>query len=266
MGSGCLKVTKYFLFIFNLLFLILGAVILGLGIWVLADKTSFIAILQMSSPNLKTGASILIGVGLVTMLMGFLGCLGAVKEIRCLLGLYISCLLTILITQVAAGLVIYFQKQTLKDELASVVQDLIEDYDPKAEGQKKDLQEVWDYVQKQLSCCGWNGPQDWERNEILLNQSLAKYPCTCSNHSKDAEENKGFCYMPWPVTGNVTSADWPVHEQECTDSVEIWLKDNLGIILGACTGVAVLELLGMVLSIALCKNIHSEDYTKVPKS
>ncbi|XP_068022946.1 CD82 antigen isoform X2 [Melanerpes formicivorus] len=229
MGSGCLKVTKYFLFLFNLLFLILGAVILGLGIWVLADKTSFIAILQMSSPNLKTGASILIGVGLVTMLMGFLGCLGAVKEIRCLLGLYISCLLTILITQVTAGLLIYFQKQT-------------------------------------LSCCGWNGAQDWERNEILLNQSLSKYPCTCSNHSKDAEENKGFCYMPWPVTGNITSADWPVHEQECTDGVEIWLKDNLGIILGACTGVAVIELLGMVLSIALCKNIHSEDYTKVPKS
>ncbi|KFV69317.1 CD82 antigen, partial [Dryobates pubescens] len=242
---------------------ILGAVILGLGIWVLADKTSFIAILQMSSPNLKTGASILIGVGLVTMLMGFLGCLGAVKEIRCLLGLYISCLLTILITQVAAGLVIYFQKQTLKDELASVVQDLIEDYDPKAEGQKKDLQEVWDYVQKQLSCCGWNGPQDWERNEILLNQSLAKYPCTCSNHSKDAEENKGFCYMPLPGTGKEMRF---CSTKECTDSVEIWLKDNLGIILGACTGVAVLELLGMVLSIALCKNIHSEDYTKVPKS
>lgn len=26
------------------------------------------------------------------------------------------------------------------------------------------------------------------------------------------------------------------------------------------------QLLGMILSISLCKNIHSEDYTKVPKS
>lgn len=39
------------------------------------------------SPSLKTGAYILIGVGALTMLMGFLGCLGAVNEIRCLLGL-----------------------------------------------------------------------------------------------------------------------------------------------------------------------------------
>ncbi|KAM6359603.1 CD82 antigen isoform 1-T2 [Alca torda] len=51
MGSGCLKVTKYFLFLFNLLFLILGAVILGFGIWILADKTSFIAVLQGASNN-----------------------------------------------------------------------------------------------------------------------------------------------------------------------------------------------------------------------
>lgn len=42
---------------------------------------------EMSSPSLKTGAYILIGVGALTMLMGFLGCLGAVNEIRCLLGL-----------------------------------------------------------------------------------------------------------------------------------------------------------------------------------
>ncbi|XP_054256247.1 CD82 antigen [Indicator indicator] len=255
--------------VLSLPFQILGAVILGFGIWILADKTSFIAILQMSSANLKTGAGILIGIGFLTMLMGFLGCLGAVKEIRCLLGLYFSCLMIILITQVTAGLVIYFQKQMYSDlssDVSRIVQHWIEDYDPTADGQKKDLQEVWDYVQKQLDCCGWNGAEDWERNEILLNQSLSKYPCTCSNHSKDAEENKGFCFMPEPVNGTATSADWPVHEQGCTDGVEIWLRDNLGIILGVCTGVAVIELVGMILSISLCKNIHSEDYTKVPKS
>uniref|UniRef100_A0A8C3L4H6 CD82 antigen n=1 Tax=Chrysolophus pictus TaxID=9089 RepID=A0A8C3L4H6_CHRPC len=111
MGSGCLKVTKYFLFLFNLLFLILGAVILGFGIWILADKTSFISVLQTSSPSVRTGAYILVGVGSLTMLMGFLGCLGAVNEIRCLLGLYFTCLMVILITQVAAGLVIYFQQE-----------------------------------------------------------------------------------------------------------------------------------------------------------
>lgn len=42
---------------------------------------------ENSSPSVRTGAYILVGVGSLTMLMGFLGCLGAVNEIRCLLGL-----------------------------------------------------------------------------------------------------------------------------------------------------------------------------------
>lgn len=36
------------------------------------------------------GAYVFIGVGAVTMLMGFLGCIGAVNEVRCLLGLVSS--------------------------------------------------------------------------------------------------------------------------------------------------------------------------------
>ncbi|XP_071414726.1 CD82 antigen [Pithys albifrons albifrons] len=265
MGSGCLKVTKYFLFLFNLLFLILGAVILGFGIWILADKTSFIAVLQMSSPSLKTGAYILIGVGALTMLMGFLGCLGAVNEIRCLLGLYFTCLMIILITQVAAGLVIYFQKEMLKEELSHIVKNLIETYNPLNEDERN-LQDAWDYVQIQITCCGWTGAKDWEDNKIIINQSMTQYPCSCSNRSEDLEEGRGFCRLDDPVNGTSTSNDWPVHGQGCMDGVEQWLKDNLGVILGVCTGVAVIELLGMILSISLCKNIHSEDYTKVPKS
>nr|XP_030720478.1 CD82 antigen isoform X2 [Globicephala melas] len=45
MGSACIKVTKYFLFLFNLLFFVLGAVILGFGVWILADRSSFISVL-----------------------------------------------------------------------------------------------------------------------------------------------------------------------------------------------------------------------------
>lgn len=42
---------------------------------------------ETSSNSLNVGAYVFIGVGAVTMLMGFLGCIGAVNEVRCLLGL-----------------------------------------------------------------------------------------------------------------------------------------------------------------------------------
>lgn len=262
MGSNCLKVTKYFLFLFNLLFFILGAVILGFGVWILVDRSSFISVLQTSSESLKVGAYILIGVGAVTMLMGFLGCIGAVNEVRCLLGLYITCLLLILLAQVAAGLLIYFQRDALKAEVSIVVRDLIRDYDP-ADQDKKSIQDAWDYVQEQLTCCGWTGPQNWTENEILLNKSLASYPCSCYNGSADIQSKSGFCDIATNKT--VSVADWPVYTKGCMSNVQNWLQDNLGIILGVCTGVAVIELLGMVLAISLCKNIHKEEYSKVPK-
>uniref|UniRef100_A0A8C7E087 Tetraspanin n=1 Tax=Naja naja TaxID=35670 RepID=A0A8C7E087_NAJNA len=263
MASGCLKVTKYFLFLFNLLFFILGAVILGFGIWILVDKTSFISVLQTSSSTSKVGAYILTGVGALTMLMGFLGCVGAVNEIRCLLGLYFTCLLLILIAQIAAGLLIYFQRNALEAEMSGIVSELIQNYDP-SDDHNGTLENAWDYVQLQLHCCGWTGPETWKNNTVLQEKNQTFYPCSCSNGSFNSLDEVGFCSLGI-ISNSTTVDDWPVKKQGCMKGVQNWLQDNLGIILGVCTGVAVIELLGMVLSICLCKNIHTEDYTKVPK-
>lgn len=42
---------------------------------------------ETSSTSFKVAAYVFISVGALTMLMGFLGCLGAVNEVRCLLGM-----------------------------------------------------------------------------------------------------------------------------------------------------------------------------------
>ncbi|XP_029438046.1 CD82 antigen [Rhinatrema bivittatum] len=255
MATGCMKVTKYFLFLFNLLFFILGALILGFGIWILVDNTSFIAVLQSSSASLKVASYILITVGAITMLMGFLGCVGAVNEIRCLLGLYCACLLLILIAQVTAGVLIYFQRDKLKTELSVVIEDLIENYDY-MDGKNTSTEETWDYVQKQLKCCGWTNFSDWNHNKIISNSSGSLYSCSCNANTSDTN---GFCMKPSNTTVEL------LYTKGCMEGVQSWLQDNIGIILGICVGVAVIEVFGMVLSVCLCRNIHSEEYSKVPK-
>lgn len=265
MGSACIKVTKYFLFLFNLIFFILGAVILGFGVWILADKSSFISVLQTSSSSLRMGAYIFIGVGAVTMLMGFLGCIGAVNEVRCLLGLYFAFLLLILIAQVTAGALFYFNMGKLKQEMGGIVMELIRDYNSSREDS---LQDAWDYVQAQVKCCGWASFYNWTDNTELMSRSEVTYPCSCEKGEEDnsLSMRKGFC----ETAGNRTRSgnkpeDWPVHQEGCMEKVQAWLQENLGIILGVGVGVAVIELLGMVLSICLCRHVHSEDYSKVPK-
>ncbi|XP_027693628.1 CD82 antigen [Vombatus ursinus] len=267
MGSGCIKVTKYFLFLFNLLFFVLGAMMLGFGIWILADRSSFISILQTSS-ILKIGAYIFIGVGAVTMIVGFMGCVGAINEIRCLLGLYFAALLLILVAQVTTGILVYVHSDAVKEEVSTIVSDLISNYDPDNHEQKT-IQDAWDYVQSQVSCCGWTSYLNWTANVNLMNRTEVTYPCSCSNTSSfDINEEdlirNGFCTLSNNTQVNDPDM-WPVYTKGCMERVQKWLQDNLGVILGVSIGVAVIELLGMILSICLCRHVHSEDYSKVPK-
>ncbi|XP_071015233.1 CD82 antigen-like [Oncorhynchus clarkii lewisi] len=256
MGKGCMKAIKYFLFLFNVLFFLFGALIMGFGLWVLLDNESFMVILQESSTALKIASYILIGVGGLSMLMGFLGCLGAIYEIRCLLGLYFTCLLLILIGQVAAGVLLYFQKDLLNKEMSNIVTQILSNYP----GKNRTTEQAWDYIQRTIECCGWSGRMDWHGNAVIVNSSQLLFPCSCQNVSLvegNSSSDSGFC--------EAQSLDWPVYDRGCNSSVESWLFANVGVILGVCLGVAVIELLGMILSIGLCKSVHTEDYTKVPK-
>ncbi|XP_010610811.1 CD82 antigen isoform X1 [Fukomys damarensis] len=265
MGEACIKVTKYFLFLFNLLFFVLGAVILGFGVWILADGSSFINVLQTSYSSLQVGAYVFIGVGAVTMVMGFLGCIGAINEVRCLLGLYFAFLLLILIAQVVAGTLFYFNVGKLKEEMGTVVLDIIRNYNASSQDS---LQEAWDYVQAQVRCCGWVSFYNWTDNAALMNRSEPTYPCSCEDQSDEEASlsaTTGFC-SPQNVTQDGNHPErWPVYREGCREKVQAWLQENLGIILGVCVGVAALELLGMLLSLCLCRHIRSEDYSKVPK-
>uniref|UniRef100_A0A673HR97 Tetraspanin n=2 Tax=Sinocyclocheilus rhinocerous TaxID=307959 RepID=A0A673HR97_9TELE len=255
MGKGCIAATKYFLFLFNLLFFIFGAVIMGFGLWVILDNQSFITVLHESSTTLKVGTYILIGIGSLSMLMGFLGCIGAIYEVRCLLGLYFTCLLLILIAQVTAAVIIYFQRDLLKHEMSTIVNTVLVNYT----GHNKTSEHAWDYLQRTMKCCGWTGPSNWTENLVMKNNSQILYPCSCRNKSISGTDIKetGLC--------QALSPDWPVFTTGCISSVEDWLLRNCGVILGVCVGIAVIELLGMILSMCLCKSVQQEDYTKVPK-
>ncbi|XP_048886320.1 CD82 antigen-like [Brienomyrus brachyistius] len=254
MGKGCITATKYFLFLFNLFFFIFGVVLFGFGLWILLDNQSFITVLQESSSSLKVGSYILVGVGSLSVLMGILGCFGAIYEIRCVLGLYFTCLLVILIAQMTAAVLMYFQRDLLKNEMSIIVNKILVDY----AGGNKTTEQAWDYLQRTIHCCGWTGPGNWTENTLIRNSSRVLYPCSCRNMSLPGVglEEKGLCES--------LSSEWPVYQTGCISSVESWLFNNYGVIIGICAGVAAIEFLGMLLSICLCQSIQQVDYTKVP--
>ncbi|KAG9330260.1 hypothetical protein JZ751_026022 [Albula glossodonta] len=88
MEGDCLSCIKYLMFVFNFFIFLGGSFLLGVGIWVLVDPTGFREIVA-ANPLLFTGAYIILAMGGMLFLLGFLGCCGAIRENKCLL-LFVS--------------------------------------------------------------------------------------------------------------------------------------------------------------------------------
>nr|XP_058937375.1 tetraspanin-9 isoform X2 [Kogia breviceps] len=97
MARGCLCCLKYTMFLFNLIFWLCGCGLLGVGIWLSVSQGNF-ATFSPSFPSLSA-ANLVMAIGTIVMVTGFLGCLGAIKENRCLLLSFFIVLLIILLAE-----------------------------------------------------------------------------------------------------------------------------------------------------------------------
>ncbi|XP_060030622.1 leukocyte antigen CD37 isoform X2 [Erinaceus europaeus] len=211
--------------------------------------------------------------GIITMGLALLGCVGALKEFRCLLGLYFGILLLLFATEITLGILISTQRVLLERKMKDIVLRTIYSYrtNPK-QTKQTEAEESWDYVQFQLRCCGWNSPQDWFHLSRLSNQSENRVPCSCYNSSAtnySATDSITFGKLSFPQLSRLgplvrpphnsdlclVPADDNIYPQGCKHSLQKWLHNNLISIVGICLGVGLLELSFMMLSIFLCRNL-----------
>uniref|UniRef100_A0A3B4ZV30 Tetraspanin n=1 Tax=Stegastes partitus TaxID=144197 RepID=A0A3B4ZV30_9TELE len=120
--EGCTKCIKYMLFFFNFIFWLAGGVILGVALWLRHDhKISSLLELKLDEAQAPStfyiSVHILIAVGAVMMVVGFLGCYGAIQESQCLLGTFFACLVILFACEVAAGIWGYMHKDTVSKEM-----------------------------------------------------------------------------------------------------------------------------------------------------
>ncbi|XP_066127676.1 leukocyte antigen CD37 isoform X2 [Saccopteryx bilineata] len=262
--NSCLSLIKYLLFVFNLFFFVLGSLIFCFGIWILVDKTSFVSFVGLSFMPLQIWSKALAISGILTMGLALLGCVGALKELRCFLGLYFGILLLLFVTQITLGILISTQRIRLERKVKDIVQETIQNY--RADREKTSAEESWDYVQSQLRCCGWTSPQDWFRVPSLSSNESEAYrvPCSCYNSSATNDSaisdmislpqfsragplarprrNTDFCVVP---------ANSYTYREGCARSLQKWLHNNLISIVGICLGVGLLELTSLLLLAAI---------------
>lgn len=156
------KCIKYSLFVFCIFSWILGLITLITG--VVTRVTGSFGPLDAHIPAVHSGANILIAVGIFIILMGILGCCGAIRENQCLLiGFFLSVFFCFTLLM-AAGLWAVAWSYKVGDYMYRCLEKLVVGYD---EGDKtNESTQLLDFIQQKLSCCGANSAADYGRKPV----------------------------------------------------------------------------------------------------
>ncbi|KAG1672308.1 Tetraspanin-11 [Nymphon striatum] len=125
-----------------------GAItIMAVGIWTLLDKSYLENFL---GTNLyKSSASILIAMGVTVLLISFLGCLGAIREIKCMLLTYFIILFLIFIILLIGGVLAYVFRDKVENTVKTEMMKAVHDYG-NDDTRGKVITDSWDSTQRKV--------------------------------------------------------------------------------------------------------------------
>ncbi|XP_005729962.1 CD9 molecule a isoform X2 [Pundamilia nyererei] len=214
--GGGIKCVKYLMFIFNLFFWLAGTAVLAIGLWLRLDqKTKSLFEEPDSSYVFYTGVYILIAAGALIMVVGFLGCCGAIRESPCMLGTFFFFLLIIFAIEVAAGIWGFSNQSQVVNDITGFYTQTYNNY--KSNGDEH-LKETLRVIQAELNCCGPNGRLEETNPETCPKGELLEELITKS----------------------------------CPDAIEEVFNSKLHIIGGVGIAIGVIMVFGMIFSMLLC--------------
>ncbi|XP_047245303.1 CD9 antigen-like isoform X2 [Girardinichthys multiradiatus] len=221
-GMQCIK---YAMFIFNFLFWLAGTGVLTVGLWLRFDTRTKGLFEGDESPSVFfTGVYLLIAAGALMMVVGFLGCCGAIKESPCMLGLFFLFLLLIFAAEVAAGIWGLSNKDTVIEEVTEFYKQTFDNYKTT---KQEALKETLRLIHFGLDCCGPTG--------------------TVFDAAKDT------CPKQEGLEILVSTS--------CPKVIDEIFNNKLHIIGGVGIGIGVIVIFGMIFSMMLCCAIkRSRDY------
>ncbi|XP_033324507.1 tetraspanin 26A isoform X5 [Megalopta genalis] len=255
--SCCLK---YVIFGFNVMFWWLGLGIMAVGVWAWAEKDTFNNLSRLTNVALDP-AFILILVGSVTFVIGFTGCVGALRENTCLLAAYAIFLALLLLMEMAAGVLGFIFKDWIKSQAAGGFQAFIIHYreDP-------DQQNLIDWIQEDwLQCCGIEGPKDWDRNNYfncsssdIGSREACGVPFSCCKRKPNEIIKNKQCGYDVRKSGYNLEV---IYEKGCIEAGEEWVERNLLAIATGAIGTTFAQILG----ICFAQNLRADIFAQKAK-
>uniref|UniRef100_A0A3B3BPS6 Tetraspanin n=1 Tax=Oryzias melastigma TaxID=30732 RepID=A0A3B3BPS6_ORYME len=237
--------VKYLLFLFNFIFWVSNQTIKGKLFTALACLAVDPAVMLMV-------------VGIFMFIVTFCGCVGSLRENLCLLQTFCISLTVIFILQLIAGILGFIFSDKGRGKVTEMINKSIVHYRDDI-----DLQNLIDFGQKEFRCCGGEAFTDWSQN-IYFNCSdknpsreRCSVPFSCCIMTKDMQIFNTMCGQGMQELTYIRAGEH-IYTDGCIDKLANWIHSNLFIIGGIALGLAIPQLVGMLLSQILINQIKDQ--------
>jgi len=262
---GCFGCLKFLVFVVNFLFWLFGLGVMAVSLWLLFDQQLYLQSAGVESTDYFVGTYIILGVGMLMTLVGFLGCCGAWKESTWMLGTFFVFLIIILVGEVAVGLLLGFDESSYKDVIKNSVDATVM---KKYHNNTTATVQTFDLIQEGLECCGSQGPINWQRSVYNyyndINTPEIGIPKSQGGNSRDLSGifnvPQSCCRKPdtQECRDNIRDInprninDKILYTEGCSKQMVDFVEDHVIYLIAVAGGLAVIQLIGMIFSICLC--------------
>ncbi|XP_061815432.1 tetraspanin-33 [Nerophis lumbriciformis] len=247
------QVVKYALFLFNFLFWLIAMTMIAIGVYARVEKHAETALACLSVDP----ALMLLIIGVLMFIITFCGCVGSLRENICLLQFFCISLTIIFLLQLVAGVLGFVFSDKARNKVTKMVTNAIVHYRDDI-----DLQNLIDFGQKEFGCCGAVSYGDWSKNMYFNctpsnpSRERCSVPFSCCIVTKDKVINT-MCGQGMQEMEYIKAGDH-IYTNGCIDKVVDWIHSNLFLLGGIALGLAIPQLVGIVLSQTLINQIKDQ--------
>ncbi|KAJ8345200.1 hypothetical protein SKAU_G00293930 [Synaphobranchus kaupii] len=215
--DDCGQMSKCIVILFNIIIGIVGCAMLGLGVWLrFSSETRGFFDIDLNTKQFVIGVTVLIVLGIILLLLSFLGHCGACSGNRSALGVYASLLVVLAGVIIAAGVLAFINSDEVGQQLAAFYKAVYLQYINK--GGEQSLAVTLKLFHNALGCCGIGLPL-----EVLIQE-------TCSGQSI-------------------------LNTPGCPSAIETLFRKNAGVMLGCFLGTAAVMICALVCGIIMSQQL-----------
>lgn len=234
---------------------------IGIGIWAYIEKNKYYYQSIQTIYDILLDLSImLIIVGAIIFVVGYAGCIGALRENLCFLRVFYTIIVLIFLFEVTIAILAFVFREKMQGWITDILQEgMILRY-------QDDEDAIMDWFQENIKCCGINSYKDWNKN-VYFNCTKdspsglrcgVPYSCCRDPDALNPGIPNILCGAGALNDSLPFSGTSKIYTVGCVDALIQLGEANLPIIAGVVLGLGVPQLLGVCLGRLLDNQIQDQ--------